>query len=80
MKDMQLVVLALLLGACTNEHDSRHALEAQGFTEIELTGYVWAACGEDDVFSTGFTAVNPAGRPVDGVVCCGALKSCTVRW
>jgi hypothetical protein len=74
-------VLGLLfLAACTDEPASRKALESQGFTDIRFTGYEAFACSEDDGFHTGFTAKNPQGRQVSGVVCCGLLKSCTVRW
>lgn len=31
-------------------------------------------------FTTGFVATNPQGMRVEGVVCCGWLKSCTVRF
>lgn len=32
------------------------------------------------MFQTGFVAKNPAGKRVEGVVCCGVLKACTVRF
>ena len=74
------VVIAPLLVACTNEPRAREVLDEQGFTDVTITGYVWAACSDDDATHTGFTATNPKGKKVSGVVCCGWLKSCTVRW
>lgn len=75
-----IVVLALLLTGCTDEGGSRKALESAGFTDINFQGYAWFGCGKDDGFHTEFTAKNPQGKQVSGVVCCGLLKSCTIRF
>jgi len=73
--------LSVLLGACeASEKDSFRALEAHGFESIELSGAVPFACGEHDSFSQGFRAKNPRGERVRGVVCCGMMKACTVRF
>lgn len=71
----------LLLAACTDSGAARRALEAQGFTDIEITGYAPFSCSEDDATSTGFTATNPQGKRVSGVACGGLLfKNTTIRW
>lgn len=76
-----LAVLALSVSACSNGNDARKALEAQGFTEIETTGWSAFACSEDDFYSTGFVATNPYGKRVNGTVCSGLLfKNATIRW
>jgi hypothetical protein len=65
---------------CTNESSARDALEAQGFSDIEFTGYSPTRCSGDDGTCTGFTATGPSGRRVRGAVGCGyACKGCTVR-
>jgi hypothetical protein len=64
----------------TTPERSRNTLEAQGFTDIQVGGYQWGACGRDDYYSTKFTAANPQGRRVSGVVCCGNYKGCTIRF
>lgn len=78
------IVLVLVFGffiaGCTDAPHSREVLRKQGFTDVEITGYVWMACSEDDTYHTGFRAKNPQGIEVEGVVCCGLVKSCTVRW
>lgn len=71
---------ATMLVGCTDEGASRRALESHGFTNIRFTGYTPMACAHDDDFSTGFVATNPKGESVRGVVCCGVVKSCTVRF
>jgi hypothetical protein len=76
---LAIALVAALVG-CTDEHGSRRALEAQGFGNIEFTGYAWIGCGQDDDFATRFNATNPAGKRVSGVVCCGLAKGCTVRF
>lgn len=75
-----IALLALSLVACTDEANSRNALENYGFTEIQFTGYQYFGCSDSDSFSTGFKAKNPQGRNVSGVVCCGYYKACTVRF
>lgn len=75
------LAVAALLGACTDEAATIRAVEAQGFTDVETTGWAPWSCSDDDFFETGFTATNPAGQRVSGAVCCGFIvKSCTVRW
>lgn len=82
---VSLVTLGLLAliptcGACNvSEEHATTILAPQGFTEVHTQGYAWIGCG-DDTFGSHFTAVNAAGEPVEGVICCGWLKSCTVRW
>lgn len=74
------MILLLALVACTAPNKATRALENQGFTDIEITGYSPFSCGEDDWSSTGFRAKNAQDQIVEGTVCCGAWKSCTVRW
>lgn len=76
-----LITLAvLILIGCTDESRTIHTLQKQGFTEIQTTGYDMFACSDDDAYHTGFRAKNPQGQVVTGTVCCGVMKSCTVRW
>lgn len=74
------VVAMSMLCSCTDEDGTRRALEKQGFTDIRTEGYAFYACSDNDNYATKFTAKNPNGQTVSGVVCCGVLKSCTVRW
>lgn len=76
---LPLAVLLLLVG-CSAPDSARDALTKQGFRDIRILGWAPLSCSQDDLTSTGFTAVNPQGLQVEGVVCCGILKSCTVRW
>lgn len=68
-------------GICArNEDASVNALKSMGFRDIKLNGWAAFACSQDDLPGLHFTATNPVGQPVSGVVCCGLLKSCTVRF
>lgn len=80
MKKLLLVAVLFALVSCTDEDASHKALRSQGFTNISFTGYEHFSCSEDDVYKTGFVATNPNGQRVEGTVCCGFFKSCTVRW
>lgn len=73
-----LLVIALFAIGCTDGAAARSALEDDGYTDIELTGYSFFGCGDDDTFHDGFRA-RRGDRVVEGVVCCGWLKDCTVR-
>jgi hypothetical protein len=74
-------VLLLVTCSCTDEGSSRNTLESAGYTDITFEGHSFFLCGQDDVYSTKFTAVNPRGIQVSGAVCCGLLfKGCTIRY
>lgn len=73
------LVAVLLFSACTSsESDVRRVLEDEGYMDVEVGGYAWFGCGRDDEFRNHFRA-RRGGRVVEGVVCCGWLKDCTVR-
>lgn len=75
-----IVFCAILFAGCTDEDSSHRALMMEGYSDIRFTGYSYFACSKDDTFHTGFTATNSKGMKVSGTVCCGMLKSCTIRW
>lgn len=75
-----LLTATIALFSCTDESGARNALVNAGFTEIQLQGYDFFACGKDDDFASKFTASNLRGQKVSGVVCCGILKGCTIRY
>jgi len=74
------LLAALVLAGCSNPGASRSALEKAGFRDIQTGGYAWMSCSKDDTFATSFTATNPMGMRVSGVVCCGLMKDCTIRF
>lgn len=82
---MRAAILALVLlssVACEPPKDRvRAALDAYGFTDVSLDDYSAFGCSDSDEYlGQKFTAKNPAGRQVKGVVCCGVWKACTVRF
>lgn len=94
MNKMILLFLAVVCFAGCNTNDSnvqvvnnnsskeRSVLENSGYKDIKLgvTSPIFLDCGEDDTFSTSFTATNPSGQQVSGSVCCGWIKKCTIRF
>lgn len=75
------LVAALGLSACSSDKTARHALTAQGFTDIETHGYSVFGCSDNDTVKTKFTATNTNGQRVSGVVCSGLIfKNATIRW
>jgi hypothetical protein len=80
MKKLFGLGLALLLAGC-GEQGAVSAIEANGFTNVKLTGFVWWGCGQDDSFlyNTNFEANGVNGKHIHGFACGGMFKGWTVR-
>lgn len=77
-----LVVLAISISsaACTDATQEKRALEASGYTDIEITGYRFFGCATGgEGWRTGFNAKSPAGKQVTGTACSGLFGGATVR-
>lgn len=78
-------IVGLALGGCTDPDRSSRVLDQAGYTKIQIEGYAYFGCSEDDNVRTEFSATGPSGKPAHGVVCCqwslveGAAKNCTIR-
>lgn len=72
------LVVVLSVWGCPSQDQAVEVLRSEGYTEIETHSSPALAC-EREIFRTGFTARHASGKRVEGVVCCGALKACTVR-
>lgn len=80
-KTLLVLTLALGIAGCTNKKDANNALNSLGFTDVQVTGYNFLACSDNDFYHTGFRAKNPQGYWVTGTVCSGLLfKNSTVRF
>ena len=78
---LSLLFAGLVFSGCTNRTDAEKALNAEGMSNIQVTGYSWFACSKDDFYHTGFTATNFSGNPIEGTVCSGLLfKGSTIRY
>lgn len=74
-------IAALLLVACTNPDGATRVLKENGFKDVQITGYKWLTCSEDDIYHTGFRAIGPVGTKVSGTVCEGLFfKNSTIRF
>lgn len=79
-KLMLAVVLAASLSACApKKEDIIYDIEAFGFSDVVIGKWTTWSCGRDDSWGYYFTATNPAGRQIKGVVCGGLNKGSTVR-
>ena len=77
---MSLLVAVIALGTgCTSSNEAERVLAANGYTDVQITGYAMFSCSEDDQFKTGFKATAPSGQKVSGAVCSGFLKGATIR-
>ena len=74
-------VLAMSMTACTQPDKAAELLRKQGYTDIEMTGYDFFSCSEDDQYQDGFRAKTVTGETVTGTVCSGLFfKGATVRF
>ncbi len=81
MKKLLILTLVLALTACTQPDQSKRLLESQGMTNVEITGYNFFGCSEDDSFHTGFKAISVNGTEIKGTVCSGMFfKGATIRY
>jgi hypothetical protein len=75
------ILAALVLVGCTQPDKAAQLLKAQGYTDIEITGFNFFSCSEDDAYHTGFTAKTVTGATVRGTVCAGMFfKGATIRF
>ena len=75
-----LIILSLFLSGCTDAPKATNLLKSQGYTQVEITGYSFLGCGENDLWRTGFRAKSPNGNYTEGVVCEGVFKGQTIRF
>ena len=85
-----IVLLVLLIfgvvecnGGCDDVGKSNNALTSAGYTDVHLEGHAVFQCGGDDSSAVSFTAKNPQGQVVSGVVCGGGVfgrKGYTIRF
>ena len=51
-----IVGVAVLMSGCTKPEQSKRLLEANGLTDVKITGYNFFGCSEHDSFHTGFNS------------------------
>lgn len=77
-----LLVIGLLFVGCkgsfTQPEKATKILTRDGYGNVEIKGYSWFGCSEDDWFRTKFTAEKNFVK-VEGVVCSGLFKGSTIR-
>lgn len=81
MKKVAMLFLIMFLVSCTDEKEATRVLEAQGYTNIQITGYSYFGCDKHDTYHTGFVATGLNGKEIKGTVCSGLLfKGSTIRF
>ncbi|MFY3534617.1 MULTISPECIES: hypothetical protein [Achromobacter] len=83
MKAILIIALAMAVAGCTDAQNAHRLLTNSGYSDIQITGYRWFGCSEDDTVRTGFTAKGPGGAHVSGIVCQGwgwFTKAATIRF
>lgn len=74
------VVISLGVSGCTDASNAERILSSQGYTDIQITGYDFFGCSDDDFQHTRFKAKSVNGSNISGTVCSGIFfKNSTVR-
>jgi hypothetical protein len=79
-KIFAIALIALSLTGCTQPQQAERVLVESGYTDVQILGYAFFGCGNDDTFHTQFKAVSPSGKLVSGTVCSGWFKGATIRF
>tara|TARA_R110000764_G_scaffold227491_1_gene317647 strand:- start:44 stop:313 length:270 start_codon:yes stop_codon:yes gene_type:complete len=75
-----LSVLLVSLSGCSDPKGAKGVLDSAGYSEVKTHGADLFTCGQDDFYSTKFTAKNPTGKNTSGTVCSGLFfKGGTIR-
>ena len=62
---MSFVTAMLFLSGCgVNKIQATKVLEAQGMKNVQIHGYSFWGCGEQDLFRSSFTAIGANGQQV----------------
>ena len=69
---------AVLALGCADSEGARRALETDGYSQIEITGWRLNSCPPASSAATGFAARHPLGHPVTGYVCGGLYGGDTI--
>lgn len=78
---MKWALLAVFLSGCAvSDSKSLETLSGFGLQDAGLGGFAPFSCGDDYSLSRQFEAVARDGHKVKGVVCCGWIKACTVKF
>jgi hypothetical protein len=78
--NMMYIMLATVLIGCTNKGGAEKVLKQSGYHPIEVGGYGFFDCSDDDTYRTRFKAYSPDSTMiVEGCVCEGLFKGKTIR-
>jgi len=75
-------VVSLIPTSTEASLNARRLLKKHGYTHIEIRDIGMFECGRGDTndSSAGFQALTPTGEAIEGAVCCGWAKDCTIRF
>ncbi len=78
MKHICTLLSVLIFVGCTDKDNAKKLLEKEGYSKIQITGYDWFGCPQEDVFSTGFLAIKN-NKTFIGTVCNGFFSGADIR-
>lgn len=81
IKILLIILSVLIIQGCTNSSEATRILKENGYKNINITGWGWFKCSQDDFFATKFDALSTSGKKVSGTVCSGLIfKGSTIRF
>ena len=84
MKNIKFLLPFIFLTSCgPGPEKAIQVLDDAGYSNISITDSSnfaqWNGCSKGDSIAHTATATNVKGKRVNLVVCCGLMKSCTIR-
>lgn len=76
---LSIIAIMASMSGCTDSSHTEKVLSNDGYKDIQITGYRFFGCPDEDTFHTGFEATNANGKHVSGVVCSGFIMGSVIR-
>jgi hypothetical protein len=87
-KNFMALLFLFISGCGVDPETAQRVLHNHGIENVRVGDYAFGQCSRDDTFASYFSGerrdISEDGTvemiPVEGVICCGIIKLCTVRF
>jgi hypothetical protein len=69
MKKIIVLLLCLLISACSAPNQTQQILSNEGYVNVEILGLAFIGCTQSEIYRTSFVADTHDNRHVRGSVC-----------
>lgn len=83
IKILGIIICVILFGVYLFPPSDKTIIEVatkNGFSKVVPGNASLFSCSDSDRMGRKFTAINVNGMKISGIICCGLLKNCTIRF